>query len=138
MKLRVTGTEYSERISNANLLDLSLVDLHIFLRSNGKRVNVGALDSVRVPTHRSCPSVATAPSLWRTLIPDSTLPKIVCLLSRNGVGARVRKNWEPEDSEMGRVGTVTTLVPLVSGPELAIAKIPAPVNRNSALSSSSL
>ena len=47
MKLRITGIEYSERISDANLLDPGLEDLHIFPWSDGKRVNVGALGSVR-------------------------------------------------------------------------------------------
>lgn len=46
-KLSITGIEYSEGISDANLLDPSLEDLHLFLRSDGKRVNAGASYSVR-------------------------------------------------------------------------------------------
>lgn len=46
-------------------------------------------------TYRSCASTATAPSLWTTRIPEFTRPKIVCLLSRYGVGASVRKNCDP-------------------------------------------
>jgi len=30
-----------------------------------------------------------------TSIPSTTLPKTTCLLSRNGVGTVVMKNWEP-------------------------------------------
>lgn len=46
-KLRITGTEYSKRISDANLLDPGFVDLHFLLRSGGKRINTGGLDSAR-------------------------------------------------------------------------------------------
>lgn len=67
-------------------------------------------------THLSLESVATRPNFWTTFIPSFTLPKMVCFRSKKGVGARVRKNW----------------LPFVFGPAFAIAKIPAPVNRNSA------
>lgn len=66
-------------------------------------------------THLSLESVATKPNFWTTFIPSFTLPKMVCFRSKKGVGARVRKNW----------------LPFVFGPAFAIAKIPAPVNRNS-------
>ena len=46
-------------------------------------------------THRSLPSVPTTPSRCTTFIPFETRPKIVCLPSRNGVGASVMKNWLP-------------------------------------------
>lgn len=50
----------------------------------------------------------------------------------------MRKNWEPVGSQKERAVVVRGLVPLLLGPELAIAKIPAPVNRSSEWSSSSL
>jgi hypothetical protein len=62
-------------------------------------------------TGRSCASVLTNPICLTILIPSFTRPKIVCLPSKWGVGARVMKNCEP----------------LVFGPELAILSIPAPV-----------
>ena len=55
--------------------------------------------------------VCTFPIFCTTDIPFATRPKIECFPSRKGVGARVMKNWEP----------------FVSGPELAIEIIPAPV-----------
>ena len=42
--------------------------------------------------YRSCASTATAPSRCTTRIPELTRPKIVCLLSRYGVGPNVMKN----------------------------------------------
>lgn len=85
--------------------------------------------------------MATAPRRCSTLIPELTRPNMVCLLSRYGVGASVRKNWEPRtasatklmDEENGSRG-----LPLVFGPEFAMAKMPAPVKRNSGWISSSL
>lgn len=59
---------------------------------------------------RSWLLVGTIPIRCRTPIPSEILPKMVCLPSNHCVGASVMKNW----------------LPFVSGPALAIAKIPAP------------
>jgi len=40
-KLRITGVGYPKRIPDPNLLNTSLENFHVFLRSDGKRVNVG-------------------------------------------------------------------------------------------------
>jgi hypothetical protein len=106
-------------------------------------------------TYRSCTSTPTAPRRCKTRIPELTRPNIVCLLSRNGVGARVMKNCEPRKAkkkkgrarrecswwrseEVGGEWVARTNEPLVLGPELAMARIPAPVNRSSGWISSSL
>lgn len=47
-------------------------------------------------TDRSCASTPTAPKRCKTRIPELTRPNIVCLLSKNGVGASVIKNCEPK------------------------------------------
>lgn len=61
-------------------------------------------------TGRSWEFVSTIPTRFTMPIPWHTRPKMVCLPSSHWVGARVTKNW----------------LPLVSGPALAIARIPAP------------
>lgn len=43
---------------------------------------------------RSVASVCTLPSRLMVLIPPHTRPKMVCLPSSQGVGARVMKNWQ--------------------------------------------
>lgn len=62
-------------------------------------------------TGRSFLSVSTIPIRFTTCIPVYTLPNIACFPSNHCVGANVMKNCEP----------------FVSGPELAIERIPAPV-----------
>jgi hypothetical protein len=117
-------------------------------------------------TDRSCASTPTAPKRCKTRIPELTRPNIVCLLSKNGVGPSVIKNCEPRRAEQKitrarATSSVSHAVvnqreerrgeggwqeraseranePLVFGPELAIARIPAPVNRSSGWISSSL
>src|SRR6266566_1847602 len=126
-------------------------------------------------TDRSCASTPTAPKRCKTRIPEPTRPKIVCLLSKNGVGPSVIKNCEPRRAQQKSPARATSSVfscsggskredrgrgskageeevregwqerasermnePLVFGPELAIARIPAPVNRSSGWISSSL
>lgn len=59
---------------------------------------------------RSWLLVSTMPMRFRTPMPWQTRPNILCLPSSHCVGASVRKNW----------------LPFVSGPALAIARIPAP------------
>ena len=73
-------------------------------------------------------------------IPELTRPNIVRLLSKNGVGASVRKNCEPKEQtkrEKRRCAFVSGQYgvgeALVLGPELAIARIPAPVNLSSGM-----
>ena len=39
--------------------------------------------------------VLTFSMLWMTSIPEIARPKIVCLLSNQGVAVVVMKNWEP-------------------------------------------
>lgn len=63
-------------------------------------------------TGRSWLLVSTMPIRLRTPMPWQTLPNILCLPSSHCVGARVKKNW----------------LPFVSGPALAMARIPAPKN----------
>ena len=48
-------------------------------------------------TDRSWASTPTAPKRCKTRIPALTRPNIVCLLSKYGVGASVRKNCEPKE-----------------------------------------
>lgn len=88
----------------------------------------------------SLPSVATAPNLCTTRMPELTRPKMVCLLSRKGVGARVMKNWEPGKRVSFQAWSKSQIqdVPFVFGPELAMANIPAPTKRSSGFISSSL
>lgn len=59
---------------------------------------------------RSWALVSTMASLPSTAMPWDTLPKMLCFPSSHCAGASVRKNW----------------LPLVSGPALAMAKMPAP------------
>lgn len=59
---------------------------------------------------RSWLLVSTMPTRFSTPMPWQTRPNILCLPSSHCVGANVRKNW----------------LPFVSGPALAIARIPAP------------
>lgn len=54
--------------------------------------------------------VSTMPTLPSTPMPWHTRPKMVCLPSNHCAGANVMKNW----------------LPLVSGPALAMARMPAP------------
>ena len=101
---------------------------------------------------RSLASVCTLPRRLTTPMPAHTRPKMVCLPSRNGVGARVMKNWEPGGLFWGRsqVGQATAghhtalrpthqppAAPLVLGPALAMLSTPAPVWWRSPLISSS-
>jgi len=51
--------------------------------------------STQTQTNRSCTSTATAPRRWTTRMPELTRPKMVCLLSKYGVGPSVKKNCEP-------------------------------------------
>lgn len=62
-------------------------------------------------TGRSVASVLTLPIRSMMPIPEDTRPKIVCLPSSQGVGARVMKNWDP----------------FVFGPAFAMLRMPAPV-----------
>lgn len=64
-------------------------------------------------TGLSASPVFTSPSLLTTPIPLLTLPNTACFPSSHGAGASVTKNW----------------LPLVSLPELAIERTPAPVCR---------
>lgn len=50
-------------------------------------------------TDRSWASTPTAPKRCKTRIPELTRPNIVCLLSKYGVGASVRKNCEPKEQK---------------------------------------
>lgn len=93
------GTGYSRTKPNSNRS--RFIDLHVF---SGTRQN---LQPQRTPdgprqTHRSCASVPTAPSRCTTRIPALTRPKIVCLLSRYGVGASVMKNCDPKKGSVTR------------------------------------
>ena len=64
-------------------------------------------------------------------IPLLTLPKIVCLPSNHGVGAKVIKNWDPAEPKQVSVLSQTLCcfchIPFVFGPLLAMLKMPAPV-----------
>ena len=73
------------------------MDLDILCGPEGERYKYNGRSNLN-NTHLSCASVATAPRRCKTLIPELTLPKMVCLLSRYGVGARVKKNCEPRRS----------------------------------------
>lgn len=53
-------------------------------------------------TDRSWASTPTAPKRCKTRIPELTRPNIVCLLSKYGVGASVRKNCEPKEQKGGK------------------------------------
>ena len=46
-------------------------------------------------TGRSLRPVGVFPIFWTMSIPSTTSPKIACLLSSQGVGTRVTKNWLP-------------------------------------------
>lgn len=63
---------------------------------------------------RSLLSVSTSPTLWTTFIPELIRPNMVCFPSNHWVGTRVIKNW----------------LPFVSGPLLAMDKMPAPAKIN--------
>ena len=101
--------------------------------------------SITSAVGRSLASVVTLPSRFTVSIPAHTRPKMVCLPSREGQGARVMKN-------LGRKGGVgswhhhaprkhithtrvnqshphntTHWLPLVPGPALAMLSTPAPV-----------
>ena len=76
------------------------------MESTGK-----ALKTTTSSWGRSRLSVSTSPIRLTTESPELTLPKMVCLLSKCGAGARVTKNW----------------LPFELGPLFAMESTPAPV-----------
>ncbi len=58
-------------------------------------ISISAIVIKHLITDRSFASTLTAASLCTVFIPLDTRPKMVCLPSRKGVGARVIKNWDP-------------------------------------------
>ena len=128
-KLRSTGIEHLERISDRNLLGPGLVYLHLFLWSEKTRkcrehfVRGSNLPILPVCGHSTEPLKDPHSGLY---------PPKDCMF--------VVKEWcrSKGEEELGTCGfldgcaeMVRGPIPLVSGPELAIAKIPAPVNRSS-------
>lgn len=71
-----------------------ILALCIFISSTGLHatISISRKTLVHPGTHLSFPSVRTAAKRCSVGIPLCTRPKMVCLPSRNGVGARVRKN----------------------------------------------
>ena len=130
----------------ASLVD-ERVSLNIKHKRRGREGDKGQEEKWENGTDRSWASTPTAPKRCKTRIPELTRPNIVCLLSKYGVGASVRKNCEPGGKKKRACAVIeggprcrgdATNEPLVLGPELAIARIPAPVNLNSGWISSSL
>lgn len=81
------------RVPVPRLVNLDLLDGPA--RSSPHQLVHLAPYSFEPPTHLSFPSVRTAANRCTVFMPVETRPKIVCLPSRKGVGARVMKNWEP-------------------------------------------
>ncbi len=97
----VRGSREGHFANKPNSNHSCFIHFHVF---SGSRQNVQPQRTPDGPqqTHRSCASVPTAPSRCTTRIPPLTRPKIVCLLSRYGVGASVMKNCDPKNGSVTR------------------------------------